>query len=109
MKWLCRYMKVSTSGYYAWRTREVSARAQQNLELVTAIKRLHKGERRCYGSPRVHLELIDLGYACGRHRVARLMRAHGIVAERECRYRIGESDGPVTALYGSQLPARRGV
>ena len=99
-------MKVSTSGYYAWCNRKVSARAQQNLELVTAIKRLHKGRRRCYGSPRVHLDLIDQGYACGRHRVARLMRAHGIVAERTRRYRSHRAREDLYARFENRLLQR---
>jgi putative transposase len=106
VNWLCTYMKVSTSGYYAWRTREASARAQQNQELLTAIKRLHNGDRRCYGSPRVHLELLDLGYVCGRHRVARLMRAHGIVAERERRYRSNRARDELYARFENRLLQR---
>jgi putative transposase len=99
-------MKVSTSGYYAWRNREASARTQQNQELVTAIKRVHKGDTRCYGSPRVHLELIDQGYVCGRHRVARLMRANGIVAEREYRYRTNRSRDELYGRFENRLQRR---
>ena len=87
MTWLCQYMKVSTSGYYAWRDRAQSPRAQKDLELVTAIKRVHRGVKRSYGSPRVYRELRKQGYGCGRHRVARLMRVNGIVANRTQRYR----------------------
>jgi putative transposase len=99
-------MKVSSSGYYAWRKHEASARAQHNLELVAAIKRVHKGNRRCYGSPRVHLELLDQGYVCGRHRVARLMRAHGIVAERERRYRSNRAREELYARFDNRLLQR---
>jgi putative transposase len=99
-------MKVSTSGYYVWRNRKASARAQQNHELVTAIKRVHKGKRRCYGSPRVHLDLIEQGYVCGRHRVARLMRAHGIVAERERRYRTNVAREELYARFENHLRQR---
>ena len=106
MNWLCRYTKVSTSGYYAWRNREQSARSQKNLELVIAIKNIHKGRRRCYGSPRVHLELIDQGHVCGRHRVARLMRAHGIVAERESRYRSNRAREDLYARFENRLLQR---
>jgi putative transposase len=99
-------MKVSTSGYYAWRNREESKRAQQNLELVRAIKRVHKGRTCCYGSPRMHLELVDRGYVCGRHRVARLVRAHGIVAERERRYRSNRAREELYARFENRLLQR---
>lgn len=35
-----------------------------------------------YGSPRIHQELRQRGYRAGRHRIARLMRVHGIAAKR---------------------------
>jgi transposase InsO family protein len=44
---------------------------------------LHKGR---YGSPRMTVALQREGYACSRHRVARLMRAHGLAARVKRRY-----------------------
>ena len=38
---MCRVMNVSPSGYYAWRTRPVSAREMANQELVDKIKVVH--------------------------------------------------------------------
>ncbi len=41
---------------------------------------VHEGSRGTYGSPRVHAELrLGLDHRCGRKRVARLMRANGLV------------------------------
>jgi putative transposase len=107
VNWLCRYMHVSSSGYYAWRSREVSARAQANLELVAAIHDIHRDTERSYGSPRMHLELVHRGYRCGRHRVARLMRMHGIVAERKRRYRRNSGRDELYARFDNRLAQRR--
>jgi transposase InsO family protein len=41
---------------------------------------VHARSRGTYGSPRVHRELRSRGHAVGKHRVARLMRRHGIKA-----------------------------
>ncbi len=71
---LCRVLQVSRSGYYAWRRRGLSQRAQANARLLVAIKQAHKDSRETYGSPRVHQVLLRQGQRCGRHRVARLMR-----------------------------------
>jgi putative transposase len=75
---LCRTLEVSPSGYYAWRGRAPSAREQENARLLTAAQRVHRESRETYGSPRLQQALVRLGYRCGRHRVARLMRQAGL-------------------------------
>ena len=74
---------MSRSGYYAWQARLAApaGRAAEDLELVTEISRIH-AEFAYYGSPRVHRELLARNHRAGRHRVARLMRVHGICAAR---------------------------
>lgn len=76
---LCRVLGVSTSGYYAWRTREPSARAKADTVLTEHIVQIHRGSRGTYGVPRIQAELAEAGMHCGRKRVARLMRTVGIV------------------------------
>lgn len=75
---LCRVMKVSRSGYYAWLRRPRSKRAVQDAALEAEIHAIHERSRRTYGYPRVHAELNSLGIECGRRRVARLMREAGL-------------------------------
>ena len=76
---LCRVLGVSPSGYYAWRTRRPSARAQEDAVLTEQIVRIHQESRGTYGAPRIHAELAAGGTHCGRKRVARLMRAAQVV------------------------------
>lgn len=76
---LCRVLGVSTSGYYAWRKRPPSARAQEDATLIERITVIHQESRQTYGAPRIHAELRAEGVGCGRQRVARLMRAANIV------------------------------
>lgn len=85
---LCRVLGVSRSGYYAWCRRPVSRRAQANRRLLVAIRVAHAASRGTYGSPRIHAELCAQGEPCGRHRVARLMRQHGIRAKQARRFRV---------------------
>jgi putative transposase len=75
---LCRAAGVSRSGYYAWRDRRPSARAQADERLTARIRQVHAASRGTYGSPRVQAELRTTGEACGRRRVARLMRRAGL-------------------------------
>ena len=76
---LCRVLHVSSSGYYAWRHRQPSARTQADAALTTQITAIHAQSRATYGAPRIHAELQANGISCGRKRVARLMRTAGIV------------------------------
>jgi transposase InsO family protein len=78
VRMMCRVLKVSRSGYYAWRVRPESHRAKTDRELTRVIRRLHAESAGVYGSPKMRDELIDEGYHCGRHKVARLMRIAGL-------------------------------
>ena len=84
---ICSVLRVSASGYYAWRGRPESARALADKALVEDIRRVHAGSRRRYGSPRVHASLQAEGKRVGCNRVARLMRDHGIQAHRRRPFR----------------------
>jgi putative transposase len=75
---LCRVLKVSKSGYYAWKSRPPSKRSRQDAALTEKIREIHRRSRETYGYPRVHAELCALGVRCGRRRVARLMRGAGL-------------------------------
>ena len=75
---MARVFGVSPSGYYAWRRRPLSARAQADADLTARVQAIHAGSRRTYGAPRIHAELADAGVAVSRTRVARVMRAAGV-------------------------------
>ncbi len=75
---MCRLLEVSTSGYYAWRDRRPSARAEGDGALLARIKTIHAASRRTYGAPRIHAELAAEDIYVGRKRIARLMRAAGL-------------------------------
>lgn len=75
---MCRCLKVSPSGYYGWRERPLSARAQDNQRLVERIQVLHTESDGVLGSPRIWEELRYAGETCSLNRVARLMQAHAI-------------------------------
>ena len=75
---MARVLGVSTSGYYAWRRRPPSARAQADADLTARVREIHARSRSTYGAPRIHAELAEDGVAVGRKRVARVMRAAGI-------------------------------
>jgi len=76
---VCRMLGVSTSGYYAWRSRPPSARAQSDARWVERIRVLHRRSRGSYGVPRILEDLREEGERINHKRVARLMRSAGLV------------------------------
>lgn len=75
---MCRILEVTRSGYYAWQPEQAGPREIENRVLVEQIHAEYKMSRKTYGSPRIQASLQRKGIACGRHRVARLMRKEGL-------------------------------
>lgn len=84
---MCKALNVSPSGFYAWRSRPVSAREMANREMVKKIEAVYYDSYETYGSPRVYHELKAQDVACSENRVARLMRLRGLVAKQVRRYK----------------------
>lgn len=94
---MCRSLRVSASGYYAWRVRAESDRTVYDRELTRAIRRIHAESDGTYGSPRVHADLKAEGFNCGRVKVARLMRKAGLKGCPKRRFRVTSKRGHVIA------------
>ncbi len=75
---MARCLKVSPSGYYAWRRRTPSRRSRENQRLVVRMKELHTASDGVLGGFRMWEELSYEGETCSPNRVARLMRANGL-------------------------------
>lgn len=84
---MCQVLGVSSSGYYVWRKRPVSAREMANRELVERIQAAHGESYQTYGSPRIHQELVAQGISCSINRVARLMQKNGLHAKQSKRFK----------------------
>ena len=85
---MCRVLEVSRAGYYAWRARPLCDRVKDDRVLTEKIRKIQQQVKNRYGSPRVRMELKALGFACGKHRVARLMRAAGLQAKSAPKFRV---------------------
>jgi len=97
---MCRQLEVSSSGYYAWKKRRPSRRAQEDAVLVEKIKQVHQESRGTYGSPRILDDLKEEGFEVGRRRVARLMQENGITGTTPKRFKVttdSSHDFPVAA------------
>lgn len=85
---MCRILGVSPAGFYAALQRPPSARARGDAQLRLHVRAAHRESRGTYGAPRVAKALQAIGLACGRHRVARLLRAEGLRGTARRRFRV---------------------
>ena len=84
---MCRVLKVSRAGYYAWSKRPASQHTQEDQRLGLQVAAIYHESRGRYGSPRVHAELRERGQRTARKRVARLMQTAGLRARERRRFR----------------------
>ena len=103
---LCRVLGVSRSGFYDWLFRPVSQRSQANQKLLRDIQRIHQRSRQNYGAIKTWKALMAEGIECGKHRVARLRREHGIVTKRRRRF-VTTTQARRHALINPHLLERR--
>lgn len=79
---MCRVLGVSRAGFYQWLDKPLSDRAIEDQRLLGLIRASYAASHGVYGAPRVFLDLREVGETCGKHRVARIMRANKIKAIR---------------------------
>lgn len=107
MNRLCRVLKVSRSGWYAWSGRTPGRRACENAELLARIGVVFKQKHGRYGSPRIFRELLSEGRRCSEGRVARLMSAGGLRAVARRRFVVttdsGHTEAAAENLLGRQF------
>jgi putative transposase len=77
---MCRVLEVSVSGFYAYLKRPLSWRAVIDEVLMAHVRIAFAESGGTYGAPRVLQELREAGLPSSTKRVARLMRADGLVA-----------------------------
>lgn len=80
VSWMGAVLGVTRGGFYAWRKRAPSRRAQDDERILVAVRRSFAESAATYGVRRVWHDLKAWSIACGRERLARLMRAAGLVA-----------------------------
>jgi putative transposase len=76
---MCRVFRVSPSGFYAWRERPPSRRAQRDAEILQHLRVFHARSDGTYGAPRLIDDLRDIAIRVGKKRVARVMRLGGLM------------------------------
>ena len=89
---------MTPSGFYAWRTRPESKRAQEDRRLKLLVHTSFKDGRGYYGSPRIYDDFIEWDEPISRKRIIRLMQEEGLKARVRKRYKgttMSDHDQPV--------------
>ena len=97
---LCRVLRVSRSGFYAWRDRPESAHGQRDRQLGVLVRTSFEESRQRYGSPRVWEDLREQDVRVSRKRVVRLMQEQGLKARARKRFKsttMSDHDQPLAA------------
>jgi transposase InsO family protein len=84
---MCRLLKVSKAGFYAWRDRAPSQRSQNDAHVLTRIRNIHSTSHETYGSPRICAQMHRDGVHISKKRVARLMKKAGLAVKIRRRYK----------------------
>jgi len=106
---MCRWLEVSKSGYYEWRSRPESAMAKRREELKLLIKKAFGDSDGTYGYRRVWWQLARWGVQAGLELVRALMRELGLVACQPRPWRPSTTQqghtGPVPDLVNRDFTA----
>jgi putative transposase len=84
---MSRILKVSTSGFYAWRDRPLSKWAQDEARLEVEIRAAHKRTRQTYGAERLQRDLAEHGIQVGICRIKRIRRKLGIRCKQKRKFK----------------------
>jgi len=89
---MCRMLKVSRAGFYAWQKRPQSLKSLRKQEVLEEIRKVHASSHGIYGSPRVAEELAEQGVRACVNTVARYMKEAGIRSKIKRRFRVSTTD-----------------
>jgi len=90
--WLCEALGVSRSGFHAWLRRSPSERELADDAMLPVVRASFVASARTYGARRVWRDVLAEGFACGLHKIERLMRANALRA-RPRRRALPKDDG----------------
>ena len=100
---LCKVLKVSTSGFYAWLKRPLSKRKTEDERLWQKIKKHWDMSRKTYGRRRIVKSLNNEGEVIGKNRVARIMKEKNIQGVGKKKFK------PQTTTSNHELPVAERV
>lgn len=84
---MCRVLDVSRAGYYRWKDRPRSERAQRRITVTKQVVDTYATFKARYGAPRIAQELKALGVPCSTNYVADILQKQGLRARNGKNFR----------------------
>lgn len=85
-------LRVSRSGYYKWCTSVTREQHQRKEKLIKRITWYFYDSDKCYGSPRIHRELLKEGWVVSERTVGLIMRKEGLRSCMSRKFRVTTTD-----------------
>jgi putative transposase len=85
---MCRWLGVSTSGFYHWSGRPQSAAAARREGLTGRVHHFFEDSDGTYGYRRIHFDLVAEGTECSPELVRQIMRSEGLIACQPRPFRV---------------------
>ena len=103
----CRWLGVSSSGYYDWRARRERPRPRPRSDhravIDEAVRIAFAAARERYGSPRLSVELNESGFAVAENTVAASLRRQGLVAKAGRKFKATTNSAHALAVSPNLL------
>ncbi|MFT5112724.1 MAG: putative transposase [Parasphingorhabdus sp.] len=88
MTMLCRILKLTPSGYYAWCKRPGKLITSEELHLHRRAKKLFVDSRESLGSRELSKKLQEEGLAIGRYKTRNIMKRLRLIVRQRIAYKV---------------------
>ena len=85
---MCQILKLSSSGYFKWKSRPFSKKLLLKKKVREQITSIYFSSKQRYGSPRITFELNSLGYKISRITVAKYMKELGLRSKLSRKFKV---------------------
>ena len=85
---MCRVLEISTGSFYRWRRVNITIAQKRIIALKEQRKKIYFESKQRYGSPRIAMELQNLGCQISRITVAKYMKALGLKSKLSRKFKV---------------------
>lgn len=89
---MCQTLGVFRSGFYDWDGRAPSKRQKENEEILKIIREKHTKAQGMVDLDKLFTNVREAGFKCGRNRVYKLQKEHGLCSIRKKPFRVCITD-----------------
>lgn len=84
---MCQTLKVSRSGYYAWKKRPKSKRKIQNEKILSTAQKSYRDNRAIYGLDKLLEDVRKEHPECSRNRLYKIQKEHKLYSVRKRKFK----------------------